>query len=181
MFEARLQTFDAKTDPSKGRERVAALRAELAKRKLDGFIVPRADEHQNEYVPACEDRLGWLTGFSGSTGVAVVLAEKAALFVDGRYTIEARAQIDPNVFAIQHLIEHPPEEWLAKNLKAGDAFGYDPARARRQAPSFIRPNPIRSMRFGLSGQSRRSRRLRCVTCTTPVKRARQNSRASAKP
>ena len=128
MFEARLQTFDAKTDPSKGRERVAALRAELAKRKLDGFIVPRADEHQNEYVPACEDRLGWLTGFSGSTGVAVVLAEKAALFVDGRYTIEARAQIDPNVFAIQHLIEHPPEEWLAKNLKAGDAFGYDPAR-----------------------------------------------------
>ena len=128
MFEARLQTFDAKTDPSKGRERVAALRAELAKRKLDGFIVPRADEHQNEYVPACEDRLGWLTGFSGSTGVAVVLAEKAALFVDGRYTIEARAQIDPNVFAIEHLIEHPPEEWLAKNLKSGDAFGYDPAR-----------------------------------------------------
>ncbi len=128
MFEARLQTFDAKTDPAKGRERVAVLRAELAKRKLDGFIVPRADEHQNEYVPACEDRLGWLTGFSGSTGVAVVLAEKAALFVDGRYTIEARAQIDPNVFAIQHLIEHPPEEWLAKNLKSGDAFGYDPAR-----------------------------------------------------
>ncbi len=128
MFEARLQTFDATTDPAQARERVAALRVELAKRKLDGFIVPRADEHQSEYVPACEDRLGWLTGFSGSAGVAVVLAEKAALFVDGRYTIEAREQIDQWVFAIEHLIEHPPEEWLAKNLKSGAALGYDPAR-----------------------------------------------------
>ena len=128
MFEARLQTFDAKTDPSKARERVADLRVELAKRKLDGFIVLRADEHQNEYVPACEDRLGWLTGFSGSAGVAVVLAEKAALFVDGRYTIEARAQIDPALFAIEHVVEHPPQEWLAKNLKPGAAFGYDPVR-----------------------------------------------------
>src|SRR5947207_6587393 len=128
MFEARLQTFDAKTDPSKGRERVAALRAELAQHKLDGFIVLRADEHQNEYVPACEDRLGWLTGFSGSAGVAVVLADKAALFVDGRYTIEARSEVDSSVFAVEHLIEHPPEEWLAKNLESGAAFGYDPAR-----------------------------------------------------
>jgi Xaa-Pro aminopeptidase len=128
MFEARLQTFDAKTDPSKSRERVAALRVELAKRKLDGFIVLRADEHQNEYVPACEDRLGWLTGFSGSSGVAVVLADKAALFVDGRYTIEARAEIDPSVFAIEHVIEHPPQEWIAKNLQSGTAFGYDPSR-----------------------------------------------------
>src|SRR5271167_4707658 len=128
MFEARLQTFDAKTDPAKAKERVAALRAELAKRKLDGFIVPRADEHQNEYVPASEDRLGWLTGFSGSAGVAVVLANKAALFVDGRYTIEARGEIDPSVFGIEHLVEHPLDEWLAKNLKAGTTFGYDPAR-----------------------------------------------------
>ncbi|HLL27099.1 MAG TPA: aminopeptidase P family protein [Xanthobacteraceae bacterium] len=128
MFEAKFQTFDAKTDPAKGRERVAALRAELTKRKLDGFIVPRADEHQNEYVPACEDRLGWLTGFSGSAGVAVVLADKAALFVDGRYTIEAREQVDASLLAIEHLIEHPPEEWIAKNLKPGAAFGYDPTR-----------------------------------------------------
>jgi len=128
MFEARLQTFDAKTDPSKARERVAALRVELAKRRLDGFIVLRADEHQNESIPACEDRLGWLTGFSGSAGVTVVLAEKAALFVDGRYTIEARAQIDPSVFAIEHVVEHPPQEWIAKNLKSGAAFGYDPVR-----------------------------------------------------
>src|ERR1700719_3007108 len=128
MFEARLQTFDAKTDPSKARERVAALRVELAKRKLDGFIVARADEHQNEYVPACEDRLRWLPRLFGAAGVAVVLAEKAALFVDGRYTIEARAQIDPNVFMIEHVVEHPPQEWLAKYLKSAAAFGYDPAR-----------------------------------------------------
>src|SRR6185295_4228891 len=128
MFEAKFQTFDVKNDPSKGRERVAALRAELAKRKLDGFIVPRADEHQNEYVPACEDRLGWLTGFSGSAGVAVVLADKAALFVDGRYTAEANAEIDLGLFAVEHLVEHPPEEWIAKNLGSGAAFGYDPAR-----------------------------------------------------
>ncbi|HXY90620.1 MAG TPA: aminopeptidase P family protein [Xanthobacteraceae bacterium] len=128
MFEAKFQTFDAKADPAKGRERVAALRAELVKRKLDGFIVPRADEHQNEYVPACEERLGWLTGFAGSAGVAVVLADKAALFVDGRYTIVACEEVDPAVFAIEHQVEHPPEEWLAKNLKSGAAFGYDPAR-----------------------------------------------------
>src|ERR1700730_16851009 len=128
MFEARLQTFDAKTDPSKARERVAALRVELAKRKLDGFIVLRADEHQNEYVPACEDRLCWVTRFFGSAGGAAVLAEKAALFVDGRYTIEARAQIDPALFAIEHVVEHPPQEWLARNLKPGAAFGYHPMR-----------------------------------------------------
>src|SRR3979411_745272 len=124
MFEARLQTFDAKTEPSKARERVAALRAELAKSKLHSLIVLGADEHKNEYIPACENRLGWLTGFSGSAGVAVVLAEKAALFVDGRYSIEARAQINLALFAIEHVVEHPPQEWLAKNLKPGSAFGY---------------------------------------------------------
>src|SRR3984893_9532696 len=128
MFAARLPNLDATNNPSKTRGRVADLRVELAKRKLDGFIVLRADEHQNEYVPACEDRLGWLTGFSGSAGVAVVLAEKAALFVDGRYTIEARAQIDPALFAIEHVVEHPPQEWLAKNLNPGAASGYDPVR-----------------------------------------------------
>jgi len=128
MFEAKFQTFDTRTDPSKARERVAALRAELTKRKLDGFLVPRADEYQNEYVPACEDRLGWLTGFAGSAGVAIVLADKAALFVDGRYTTEASAEIDQSVLAIEHLLDHPPEKWLAETLKNGAAFGYDAAR-----------------------------------------------------
>jgi Xaa-Pro aminopeptidase len=127
MFEAKFQSFSEKTDPSKGKERLAALRAELAKRKLDGFIIPRTDQHQNEYVPACEERLAWLTGFAGSAGVAIVLADKAALFVDGRYTLEAKAQVDTSAFAIEHLVETPTGDWIAKNLKGGN-FGYDPLR-----------------------------------------------------
>ncbi len=128
MFEAKFQSFGEKTDPSKGKERLQALRAELLKRKLDGFIVPRADQHQNEYVPASEERLAWLTGFAGSAGVAIVLENKAALFVDGRYTLEAKAQVDETAFTVEHLVDTPPEEWLAKNLKAGGNFGYDPLR-----------------------------------------------------
>jgi len=128
MFEAKFQSFDQKTDPSKGKERIATLRAELARRKLDGFIVSSADQHQNEYVPASEKRLAWLTGFSGSAGIAVVLADKAALFVDGRYTLEARAQVDISVLSIEHLVERPPEEWIANNLNSGANFGYDPFR-----------------------------------------------------
>jgi Xaa-Pro aminopeptidase len=128
MFEAKFQSFGEKTDPSKGKARLQALRAELLKRKLDGFIVPRADQHQNEYVPASEERLAWLTGFAGSAGVAIVLENKAALFVDGRYTLEAKAQVDETAFTVEHLVDTPPEEWLAKNLKAGGNFGYDPLR-----------------------------------------------------
>jgi Xaa-Pro aminopeptidase len=128
MFEAKFQSFDEKTDPSKGIERIATLRTELARRKLDGFIVSRADQHQNEYVPASEERLAWLTGFSGSAGVAVVLADKAALFVDGRYTLEARTQVDTSVLSIEHLMERPPEEWIANNLRSGANFGYDSLR-----------------------------------------------------
>ena len=127
MFEAKFQSFSEKTDPSRGKERLSALRAELMKRKLDGFIIPRTDQHQNEYVPASEERLAWLTGFAGSAGVAVVLADKAALFVDGRYTLEARAQVDTSAFAIEHLVETPPNEWIANNLKGGN-FGYDSLR-----------------------------------------------------
>lgn len=128
MFEAKFQSFGEKTDPSKGKERLSALRAELAKRKLDGFIVPRTDQHQNEYVPASEERLAFLTGFSGSAGVAIVLENKAALFVDGRYTLEAKAQVDGAAFTVEHFVDQPPEEWLAKNLKAGGNFGYDSLR-----------------------------------------------------
>jgi Xaa-Pro aminopeptidase len=129
MLEAKFQSFDERADPTKGAERVAKLRAELAKRKLDGFIVTTADQHQNEYVPACEERLAWLTGFGGSLGAAVILKDKAALFVDGRYTLQAKEQTDTKVFTIEHLVERPPHDWIADNLPKGAALGYDPWRA----------------------------------------------------
>src|SRR5580704_8848911 len=126
MFEARYQSFDDRTERSAAAGRVAALRAELKRRGLDGFIVPRADRHQNEYVPPSEERLEWLTGFSGSAGVAVVLADRAVLFVDGRYTLQVRDQVDLDVFAIEHLIDRPPDAWLEASLTAGSKLGYDP-------------------------------------------------------
>ena len=91
---ARYQTFDDTTSPAQGPERIAKLRAELERRGLSGFVVPRADEHQSEYVPRNAERLAWLTGFTGSAGTAVVLLDKAALVVDGRYTLQAQAQVD---------------------------------------------------------------------------------------
>ena len=128
MFKAEFQSFEEKADPGKGAERVAKLRAELARRKLDGFVITTADEQQSEYVPACEERLAWLTGFTGSLGAAVILKDKAALFVDGRYTLQAGEQADGKVFRVEHLVEHPPHEWVAENLLEGAAFGYDPWR-----------------------------------------------------
>lgn len=106
--------------------RLEALRAELQVRRLDGFIVPRADEFQGEYVPPAAQRLAWLTGFTGSAGMAIVLGSKAVIFVDGRYQIQVRAQVDPDLFAIEHLVENPPHRWLAENLPAGLVVGYDP-------------------------------------------------------
>jgi Xaa-Pro aminopeptidase len=107
-------------------ERVARLRHELADRGLDGFIVPRSDEHQGEYVPPRGQRLAWLTGFTGSAGLAVVLRECAALFVDGRYTLQAAQQVDGDLFEIHHLIDEPPAVWLGSVLKPGNILGYDP-------------------------------------------------------
>jgi Xaa-Pro aminopeptidase len=126
MFESRFQSFAAIGDPSRGRTRADALRGELKRRGLDGFVVPRADEHQNENVPACAERLLWLTGFSGSAGVAVVLADRAAIFVDGRYTLQAAEQVDVAVFAPQHLTDAPPSRWIEAHLATGARLGYDP-------------------------------------------------------
>jgi Xaa-Pro aminopeptidase len=126
MFEARFQSFDDSHEPAAAPARLERLRGELKRRGLDGFIVPRADRQQNEYLPASEERLAWLTGFTGSAGAAIVLAERAALFVDGRYTVQATAQIDARLFAIEHLVDSPPEQWLEQNLKSGAKLGYDP-------------------------------------------------------
>jgi len=126
MFEARFQSFDDLPERAAAPARLAALRAELKRRGLDGFVVPRADRQQNEYLPASEERLAWLTGFAGSAGGAIVLSERAALFLDGRYTVQAAAQIDAKLFAIEHLVDSPPEQWLEQNLKSGTKLGYDP-------------------------------------------------------
>jgi Xaa-Pro aminopeptidase len=106
--------------------RLAALRVELSRRGLDGFVVPRADEHQGEYVPRRSQRLAWLTGFSGSAGLAIVLADRAAIFVDGRYTLAVRAQVDTGAFVPHQVPEQSPEAWIAANLPAGGRLGFDP-------------------------------------------------------
>jgi Xaa-Pro aminopeptidase len=128
MFEAKFQTFKDDGDKTQSAARLKALRAELARQGLDAFIFSRADEHQNEYVPASEERVAWLTGFTGSAAIVVVLADKAVLFTDGRYTLQAKDQIDGKLFSIEHMIEKPASTWLAENLKTGAALGYDPWR-----------------------------------------------------
>ncbi len=122
----RFQSFSEPSDPAQVAGRVAALRKLLAAQGLDGFIVPRADEHQGEYVPAHMARLAWLTGFTGSAGNAVVLADKAALIVDGRYTLQSAAQTDTTVVTPVKMEETPLERWIERNLPAGGKLGYDP-------------------------------------------------------
>ncbi|WP_296708191.1 aminopeptidase P family protein [Rhodoblastus sp.] len=126
MFDSHFQTFDDAADPSLGAPRLKMLRARLKAMKLDGFLVPRADAHQNEYVAPCEERLAWLAGFTGSAGFVIVLADKAALFVDGRYTIQAREQVDSAAFTVVPLAEVSPADWLTKNAKKDARIGYDP-------------------------------------------------------
>src|ERR1700730_4988003 len=126
MFEAHFQTFE---EPESGvalTARLSAFRDELARRKLTGFVIPRADQQQNEYVPPSEERLAWLTGFTGSAGLAMVLTQTAAVFVDGRYTLQAAKQVDRKAWDIEPLADPPPETWLTKHLVAGDRVGFDP-------------------------------------------------------
>jgi Xaa-Pro aminopeptidase len=125
-LKRQVATSLGNTSPAPGTPRLAALRKELARRGLDGFLVPRADEHQGEYVPPRAERLAWLTGFTGSAGLAAVLAERAAIFVDGRYTLQVRDQVDLALWEPLHLVEQPPEGWLAAQLPKGGRLGYDP-------------------------------------------------------
>ena len=156
MFESFYQSFEDQADPSQGVIRVAALRAELARLGLDGFLVPRADQHQNEYVSPSEERLAWLSGFTGSAGIAIVLKTRAAIFVDGRYSLAVKDQVDLSVFKPEALTETMPTEWLEANLSSGARLGYDPwlhtprqverlAKAAQAAGAElvpVEPNPI---------------------------------------
>jgi Xaa-Pro aminopeptidase len=107
-------------------DRLGGLRAELAARNLDGFVVPLADEHQGEFVPPRAQRLAWLAGFTGSAGVAVVLADRAAVFVDGRYVLQVRDQIDVTLFEPIHSADKTADQWIGETLGAGQKLGYDP-------------------------------------------------------
>ena len=126
MFEAHFQTFE---EPDSGvalTARLGAFREELSRRKLTGFAIPRADQQQNEYVAPSEERLAWLTGFTGSAGMAIVLTREAAVFVDGRYTLQAGKQVDRKAWHVEPLADPPPEHWLARHLAKGDRLGFDP-------------------------------------------------------
>ena len=112
--------------PAASSARLAALRAELRSRQLDGFIVPLTDEFHGEYLPRRAQRLTWLTGFTGSAGIAIVLQDRAAIWSDGRYTLQLRDQVDTDLFSLHHSSENPPWDWLPGQLKPGQRIGYDP-------------------------------------------------------
>ncbi len=112
---------------SEAAARLSALRAALKSSGLNGFIVPKADAFQNEYVPAYADRLAWLTGFTGSAGHAVILEDKAALIVDSRYTLQAKAEVSEGLYAVELFPKTKVASWLAANAAKGAVIGYDPA------------------------------------------------------
>ena len=120
------QTFDEATDRSFGPRHVPLIRKAMADQGLDGFVAPHEDEHQNEYLPAANDRLAWATGFTGSAGAAVILKDKAAIFVDGRYTLQVRDQVDQAVFEIRDLVDGGVPAYLEATTTAGQVIGYDP-------------------------------------------------------
>ena len=107
-------------------DRLAALRQQLKEDRLDGFVVPLTDEHMSEYVGSYAQRLAWLTGFQGSAGSAVVLPEEAAIFTDGRYTIQVRQQVSPTEWSYQSVPETSVAKWLQENAPNGARIGYDP-------------------------------------------------------
>ena len=124
------QTFDESTEPGFGPRHVPLIRAAMALQGLDGFLVPHEDEHQNEYLPTANDRLAWASGFTGSAGAGVIMADRAAVFVDGRYTLQVRDQVDQGVFEIRDLVEGGVPAYL-ETVHKGAVIGYD---ARLHSP-----------------------------------------------
>lgn len=120
------QSFDSTSTPQYGRDRVNAIRARFDELGIDGFLVPRADEYQGEYVPKSAERLSWLTGFTGSAGIALVTRSQAVVFVDGRYVTQLAEQVDGTVFTGGDLVNEPPHLWLPAHAPKGFRLGVDP-------------------------------------------------------
>ncbi len=120
------QTFTSNSDSSQGPARLTALREEMRKENVTAFLVPHADEHQNEYLPKRAERLAWLTGFTGSAGFCIATLDQAIVFADGRYTVQLNEQINKESFTAESLITNPPSKWLEANMSAKDVIAYDP-------------------------------------------------------
>lgn len=171
------------------RERLAALRGELAGRRYDGFVVPRADAHQSEVAAPRDNCLAFITGFTGSAGLALVLADKALIFVDGRYEIQVRREVDEALFEIRHLHNQPIDRWMRENGFAGMRIAFDPmlingelydriAQAMASVGGALVPDdgdlfdrvwkdrpeaplgPVRAMRVSIAGESSADKRKR---------------------
>ena len=138
------QTFNETTDRSFGARHVPLIRKAMAAQGLDGFLVPHEDEHQNEYLPAANDRLAWATGFTGSAGAAVILTDKAAVFVDGRYTIQVRDQVDAQLFEIRDLVDGGVPAYLEAATGRGQRIGYDPRLHSPDALAHLKAAAARS-------------------------------------
>lgn len=120
------QTYLRQSETSKTPLRVETLRSRLADLSLDGFLVPHGDEFQNEYLPACNKRLLWLTGFSGSAGLAIILCDKAAIFIDGRYTLQVTNEVDLDLFAPLQVPQNTPADWIINQVTQKARIGFDP-------------------------------------------------------
>ena len=120
------QSFDSQSSPEIHPPRLAALRAELVARDLDGALVPRADAHQGEYVSPRDARLAWLTGFTGSAGFCIVTPDRAGVFVDGRYRVQVKSEVDLAHFTPVPWPETKPADWLRNAMPEGGRIGYDP-------------------------------------------------------
>lgn len=126
LLESRSAMMVAKGSNGNSKKKLTELRKALTEMNVDGLILPRADEHQGEYIPPGAERLAWLTGFDGSAGFAIILQNTAAVFTDGRYTLQIRQQVDQNYFDVEHIVENPPIKWLEQKMVSGNRIGFDP-------------------------------------------------------
>ena len=140
------QTFDETTDPGFGARHLPLLRREMQAQGLDGFLVPHEDEHQNEYLPAANDRLAWISGFTGSAGAGVVMKDKAAVFADGRYTVQVKAQVDQGQFELRDFNETAVARYLSEQPR-GSVVGYDP---RLHSPDALKRLQTAAKRAGVT-------------------------------